>query len=64
MKVTVYKESFRVNRSNLLKVCARTDPDLNSLVVFYVIHKILQNYRQIGVGPSMDFQQIGMVDME
>ncbi len=29
-------ESFLVNRSNLLKVHARTDPDLPSLVIFYV----------------------------
>ncbi len=27
-------ESFRVNRSNLLKVHARTDPDLPSLVIY------------------------------
>ena len=33
-------ESFRVNRSNLLKVHARTDHDLPSLVIFYVMKQI------------------------
>ncbi len=31
---TMLVESFRVNRSNLLKVCALTDPVLPSLVIF------------------------------
>ena len=29
-------ESFHVKRSNLVEVRARTDPDLSSLVIFYV----------------------------
>ena len=34
-------ESFHVKRSNVVEVRARTDPDLTSLVIFYVISKIL-----------------------
>ena len=33
-------ESFRVNRSNVLKVRAWTDPDLPSLVIFYVFQEL------------------------
>ncbi len=69
-------ESFCVSRSNLLKVCVQIDPDLPSLVIFYVfqycIHsKIFYTYidyyqtGQIGsVHAQTDFQQFGIFDME
>ncbi len=40
------RESFHVKHSNLVEVCAQTDPDLPSLIIFYVsieISKILDH---------------------
>ena len=58
-------ESFCVIRPNLLRVRARTDPDLPNLVMLFLL-KQTQYYqiRQIGVGPHTNLQQIWTNDME
>ena len=40
--IILMMESFYVIRPNLLKVCARTDPELSSLVIFCVFQPICQ----------------------
>ncbi len=55
--IDIDRESFHVKRSSLVEVRARTDPDLPSLVIFYVsieISKILDheaNWRRCPHGP-------------
>ena len=58
--ITLSMESFRVNRS---RTRAGTVSDLLHDLTCDLYIKYYQT-RQIGVGPRMDFQQIGTVDTE